>query len=37
MPETWLDDQRGGANSHLVQGLTPAQRRQLAALLEGAS
>jgi hypothetical protein len=37
MPGTWVDDQRGGANSQLVQGLTQAQLPQLAALLEGAS
>jgi allantoicase len=37
MPETWLDDQRGQANPQVVQGLAPAQLRQLAALLEGAS
>ena len=36
MPETWLDDRRGEAKPSAVQELTPSQRRQLGALLEGA-
>src|SRR3989454_5996414 len=34
--ETWLADQRGGTKADAVQGLTPPQLRQLAAVLEGA-
>ena len=33
---TWLADQRGETKASAVQGLTPPQLRQLAAVLEGA-